>query len=234
MMSCRQSARELSTVGLLMLVGCAVAVPANAPVNTWTKTNGIASSTPELRRREVPVPGRRDIRDRRTQQVTITGYCPPRADVYSLADGRRFVVRNQCAGPTELSVHDGQQERPVTTDGHVRSAHDGRVWQVSNRHVLFYYARGWWAHLLLIDLDQLAARRLSLPSELHQVKNLEVGVAKGHIFVGGGKKRIAVGGGGCENPPPNMGCDPVPVYKTRDNDIYMLYRPGPTSGPTTE
>ena len=57
------------------------------------------------------------------------------------------------------------------------------------------------------------------------VDDVSLDVVHGEIFLSGGLLEQVVGGEGCENPPPGVGCDPVPITKSVPNPKVWAMKP---------
>jgi hypothetical protein len=195
--------------------------PANLSgnVGTWREvTAAPARSAAKLASHEEPAPGRYDSGGQ------IYGYCPPRARVFDLGSGRSLVTREPCSGVTEIMIRNGKQEQPVADS--ILYGVTG-TWHLLplDTHRVVMVSEGTTTNLQLVDLATARAQWVRLPSSLERSRGLRVAVAGGEIFLSGGSLELTVGSQGCENPPPNMGCDPVPITKQVPNPKVWALRP---------
>src|SRR5262245_43776007 len=111
-------ARSLAALGLCLLA-CAPATKARPerraapkkelPPGVWQDADDVPESDDPLPRREEPAPGRSD-----GPNGMISGFCPPRAEIFILGKGgRALVFREPCSGPTSIVLRDGAGEHPL-------------------------------------------------------------------------------------------------------------------------
>ena len=168
--------------------------------------------------RTEPAPGRTDSAGQ------ISGYCPPRAVVFELGNGHSLVTREPCSGVTEITIREGKRERRVADSILYGVVGTWQVQQLDQNRVLMI-SQGTTTNLQLVDLAAARARWIRLPVPLERGQGLLVAHDRGEIFVWGGTVEVAIGSQGCENPPPNMGCDPVAIVKHVPNPKVWALRP---------
>jgi hypothetical protein len=168
-----------------------------------------AAFDPELSRAEESASGRHDGAE------GISGFCPPRADVFALGGGRELVVREPCSGTTWLTLRERTAERQLENIFYGQGG-KWRAMPLAPERVLLIN-EGNQTVLLVADLDAARATYLAMPRELEGARRLEIQVAHGEIFVFGGVTLEAVGAGGCESRPPGRGCDPYVMREERPN-----------------
>jgi hypothetical protein len=181
---------------------------------SWTDVKAMpAKREPELARRQEPAPGRSD------GPQGISGFCPPRGDVFALPDHRELVVREPCSGSTHVTLRDGAREQAIPGIAFNGAGGQWRAYALAPEEVLLVHESGQQTSLVRVDLDELYATFEHLPPDLDgHGAGYDVAVAHGAVFVGGGTLRVPVGSGGCNGPrPAGMGCDPVVVYDSRPN-----------------
>ncbi|HEY8207148.1 MAG TPA: hypothetical protein VIG99_06695 [Myxococcaceae bacterium] len=219
------TARPLLAAVLALPVGCLAGLPPLSPaedarVGLWQRSAWVPSTRErELPREVVSAPGRTD-----GPNGQISGYCPPRAEVFVLPAGRSLVVRDPCSGPTAFSVREANDERPLSGAAVYGAGGNRRVLPLSDDLILIVMESSG-TTLVLADLKAMTAESLRLPKEIPQVRALEVATANGRIFLSGGVIKVVTGSGGCESPPPGMGCDPYVVTEDRSNHQVWSMRP---------
>jgi len=192
-----------------------VATPRDEQPGVWQPIDRVPSaSEPELARSEEVAPGRHDGND------GISGFCPPRADVFALGTGRELVLSEPCSGPTFVVLRDGAVNRRIENGffgviGRWRALPlpDDRVLLINEANPGSLLGTG----LLVADLRAGRVTYVDLPRELRDPRRLDVQVAGDRIFISGGATREAIGVGGCENSPPQRGCDPYVKTVERPN-----------------
>lgn len=144
--------------------------------------------------------------------------------MFELGSGQSLVTREPCSGATEITIRDGKRQRRVAD-----SILYGVVgtWQVQllDTHRVLMISRGTMTNLQLVDLEAARAHWIRLPENLERSQGLHVANARGEIFVWGGSLEIAIGSEGCENPPPDIGCDPASIVKSVPNRKVWALRP---------
>ena len=224
----------------IALVGCGapaattpprVRTPAaspEAPPGVWQRLRAMpAVRAAELLRGEEPAPGRGG-----DGPTGISGYCPPRADLYQVRGGRIVVLRDPCSGPMSIAIRDpGGDERPIDGVTAFGAGMARRALPLSRDRVVLIIEPGIRfgppTTLLVIDLGAARADLLRLPRELETAHGLEVAVAGGRVFVTGG---VTVGPGegpgvGCPEGPSEQGCDPSAPKAERPNQLIFAIRP---------
>ena len=184
-------------------------------VGRWTEVAAAPKSTVKpLAVREEPAPGRTDSGGQ------IHGYCPPHARVFDLGGDRALVTREPCSGVTEISIReregDRARERRVADSLLYGVVGEWRIVPL-DRDRLLMISQGNVTNLQLVDLVKTRARWIRMPFEIEPARALVVGVSDRKVYVWGGSLQQAIGQTGCENPPPNQGCDPVAITKQVPN-----------------
>jgi hypothetical protein len=163
---------------------------------------------------EETAPGRHDGPD------GISGFCPPRAEVFALGVGRAIVLREPCSGPTSVVVRDGMGEHRIE-NGFTGVVGKWRALPLLRDRVLLVNEASpgttLGTALLVADLAAARVTYLDLPRDLHDPRRLDVQVVRGQIFLAGGVILEGVGTGGCDSPPPGRGCDPYVIKEERPN-----------------
>ena len=190
---------------------------ADGTVGTW-KPGTAAPSSPvkPFARREEKAPGRSDSAGQ------INGYCPPRAYVFEMGDGRALVTREPCSGVTEISIRERTGTRMVA-DSLLYGV--SGTWSVVriDRDLVLMISQGTTTNLQLVDLATARARWIRMPNEYERAQGLTVAVAGGAIYLSGGTLEQAIGQQGCGTPQPNQGCDPVSIIKRVPNTKVWVW-----------
>jgi hypothetical protein len=187
----------------------------DGPSGVWRRAGGVPSARdPMLQHGEETAPGRHDGPD------GISGFCPPRADVFALGGARTLVLREPCSGPTLVVVRDGVGEHRLE-NAFIGVVGKWRALPLLRDRVLLVNEASpgstLGTALLVADLPAGRVTYLDLPRDLHDPRRLEVQVVHGQIFLYGGAIQEGVGVGGCESPPPGQGCDPYVLKEERPN-----------------
>ncbi len=191
---------------------------ADGTVGTW-KPGTTAPSSPvkPFARREETAPGRSDSAGQ------ISGYCPPKANVFEMGDGRALVTREPCSGVTEISIRERTGTRMVADSLLYGVTGTWSVVRV-DRDLVLMISQGTVTNLQLVDLATARARWIRMPNEYERAQGLNVGVAGSAIYLWGGTLEQALGSEGCDGVrQPGQGCDPVPVVRMVPNKKVWVW-----------
>lgn len=193
-------------MSIVFVFGCAAA----PPTGQWFAVDRAPAGVPRLAHHDEAAPGRSD--DARG----IHGFCPPRLDVFVLADGREIAIGEPCSGSTEVFIRDRGAEQHTSTSFYGAGG-KWRAYPLEGDRVLLVHESSETA-LLVVELGSGTVTSLRRPEALVRPRLLQVSVDGRRIYVSGGTVRGVVATGGCDGArPAGQGCDPYVIEAEHAN-----------------
>jgi hypothetical protein len=160
-----------------------------------------------------------DVAANRWRAMSTTGAPPSTAHALSAWTGSKLLhVGVRDASTATAALYDPATDRwqPVAVPHTLYPGYRARAWQLADDKLLFATLEDVRVASVL-DARAGTWTRIDLPPKLSPRKGAAIHYTGTHLIVyGGWTHKQTRAGGGCESPPPNVGCDPVPpTYEIR-------------------